>query len=122
MMRTRNGMTCMIKGIAMHELIHAAGFYHMHSHTQRDNYIRINYQNIPGNVAFAFSKYGSEMIDGFGTNFDYESVMMYDRKAFSTNGYDTITTLDSRYANVIGQRTRLSNGDITRLKNMYNCR
>lgn len=105
----------------MHELIHAAGFYHMQSHTQRDSFIRINYENIPSNVAFAFDKYGSDLIDGFGTSFDYESVMLYDRRAFSINGRDTITPIDSRYANVIGQRTRLSNGDITRLNNMYGC-
>ena len=121
-MRTRNGMTCMIKGIAMHELIHAAGFYHMQSHTKRDNYLRINFQNIHAKDAHNFKKYSSKIIDGFGTNFDYESVMMYDRRAFSKNGLDTITTLDPNYADVIGQRTKLSNGDITRLKKMYKCR
>ena len=121
-MRNTNGQTCMMKGIAMHEFIHAAGFYHMHSHTNRDSFIRVNYENIPANLAYAFNKYGSDTVDGFGTNFDYDSVMLYDKRAFSTNGRDTITTIDARYAYSIGQRSRLSNGDITRLKNMYNCR
>jgi hypothetical protein len=39
-------------GTIIHELLHALGFYHQQSATERDDYVRINWNNIePGNVS-----------------------------------------------------------------------
>ena len=37
---------CMYTGTAIHEIMHALGFYHEHTRTDRDNYIKVHWENI----------------------------------------------------------------------------
>nr|QNH72396.1 toxin candidate TRINITY_DN13064_c0_g1_i1 [Ceriantheomorphe brasiliensis] len=64
-----------------------------------------------------FQKYGN--INSLGEKYDYGSIMHYGKKAFSRNGMDTIKTLNGA---AIGQRARLSRGDIKQMNKMYNCK
>lgn len=113
------GSTCMFKGIIMHELNHALGFHHMQSATDRDNFVTVNFENIRDGAATNFAKYANTYISYFGTSFDIGSVMMYPRTAFSKNGLDTITTKNLADRDLIGQRVKMSVGDIQRLNKMY---
>lgn len=116
------GGSCVTNGIVIHELIHALGFYHMQSSPNRDNFVRINYENIESGMEHNFLRYDSNTVGLFSTTYDMESIMHYSRSAFSRNGRDTITTLNPNNQNRIGQRLRMSPGDISRIRNMYNCR
>ncbi|MDK2413033.1 M12 family metallopeptidase, partial [Aphanizomenon sp. 202] len=106
-------------GSTMHEMYHALGFYHEQSRYDRDNYVTIMWNNIQSGAEHNFDKYSSSYIGGFGEQYDYGSVMHYSAYAFSANGEKTIVTEDPNA--VIGQRQGLSDVDLRKLKNMYNC-
>lgn len=37
---------CLGKGVIMHQFMHTAGFSHEHTRSNRDNYVKINWENI----------------------------------------------------------------------------
>ncbi|KAG5669404.1 hypothetical protein PVAND_017291 [Polypedilum vanderplanki] len=108
-------------GVAIHEIIHALGFYHMHSHTQRDDYVQIKYQNIHFDDQHNFDKISRHEASSYATKYDYLSIMHYGPFYFSKNGGMTIVPKNSKYLDYIGQRSKMSPGDIKRLRNMYQC-
>ncbi|KAL6462068.1 hypothetical protein MHYP_G00302130 [Metynnis hypsauchen] len=112
---SRNG--CVYHGIAQHELNHALGFYHEHTRSDRDNYVRINWANIDPTMKYNFNK---ENTNNLNTPYDYSSVMHYGKTAFSINGQDTITPIPNPSVQ-IGQRVDLSAIDIKRINILYKC-
>jgi hypothetical protein len=83
---------CMRVGTIVHEFLHALGFYHQQSATERDDYVTIMWENIEDGHEHNFDKYSSDVITNFGTTYDYGSVMHYSAYAFSKNGEMTIVT------------------------------
>ena len=67
----------------MHELMHAAGFWHEQSRADRDDYITINWDNIKSGMEFNFLKYDLRKIDHLGAKYDTCSVMHYGAYAFA---------------------------------------
>lgn len=116
-----NSGTCVTNGVVVHELLHALGLYHMQSSSNRDEFVRINLENVLSGYEHNFLRYDSNTVGLFSTVYDYDSIMHYNRNAFSRNGRDTITAMNSANTSRIGQRNHLSSGDIMRLRNMYNC-
>ena len=60
-----------LPGTPIHELMHASGFFHEQSRTDRDDYVIINYDNIQPGYESNFDSYGPEDLDLLGTEYDY---------------------------------------------------
>ena len=75
----------------MHELMHAAGFWHEQSRADRDDYITINWANIQTGMEFNFLKYDLRKIDHLGAKYDTCSVMHYGAYAFAKVSGQNVT-------------------------------
>ncbi|CAI5454942.1 unnamed protein product [Caenorhabditis angaria] len=113
------GDGCIQKGIIIHELMHAVGFFHEQSRADRDEYVKINWSNVEAGLQDQFDKYSLSMIDHLGTKYDYGSVMHYAPTAFSKNGKPTIEPIEKDVE--IGQRLGFSENDIYKINMLYNC-
>jgi Astacin (Peptidase family M12A) len=108
-----NGCTT---GRAIHEIGHILGLWHEQSREDRDQYVKINWQNIDPGKKHNFDQ---QITDGDDIGpYDYSSIMHYPADAFSINGQPTIVPLKPG-AERMGQRVGLSNGDIAAVKQMY---
>ncbi|KAL7833732.1 hypothetical protein AOLI_G00286920 [Acnodon oligacanthus] len=108
---------CIYHNTVQHELLHALGFNHEQTRNDRDNHIRVVWENIIENMKHNFNKINTL---NQGTPYDYNSVMQYHRTAFSKNGQPTMIPIPN--SNVaIGQATQMSNNDIIRLQRLYQC-
>lgn len=112
------GSGCLKKGTIIHEFLHgtiwadfalknsqiwkifqkflificgaALGFYHMQSTYDRDDFVKIHYENIKPGQEGNFRKYTNTEVTQFNTNYDYSSVMHYGPYGFSKNNKPTI--------------------------------
>ncbi len=77
-----------------HEILHAAGVYHEQSRPDRDEYVKIHWDNIQKGAESNFKKmnYYAVMDD---TPYDYRSIMHYGGRDFGINNRPTITRLDT---------------------------
>ena len=75
-------------------------------------------QQFPG-TENNFDKLTANQEDLLGVAYDYGSVMHYGRTAFSVNGEETISPVDSNAQ--IGQRVELSESDRQKARNWLGC-
>ncbi|CAL8394437.1 meprin A subunit alpha [Gadus morhua] len=116
------GDGCDHKAVIEHELLHALGFYHEQSRTDRDDYVDIWLDQVIPGMEHNFNKYNDDFITDQNTAYDYESIMHY--RPFSFNKNDsapTVTTKIPAFFNIIGQYLDFSRLDVLRLNRMYNC-
>lgn len=71
----------------VHELCHAVGMYHEHQRMDRDNYIKVDLNNVEANSRSQFNKITTYIMSN---EFDWNSIMMYDSYTFSSNGSPTM--------------------------------
>ena len=112
-----NSPRCVKKGIVIHEMLHASGFFHQQSSSDRDEYVEIVWENISKGHESNFNKYNDSVVTDYGITYDYLSIMHYSRKAFSKNGNDTIVA--KKNTTQLGQREGFTEKDLLKLNRMY---
>ncbi|XP_066478313.1 meprin A subunit alpha-like [Tiliqua scincoides] len=116
------GEGCSKKAIVSHEILHALGFYHEQTRTDRDDYIKIWWNQVLPGEEHNFKKRGANRVTDLNTAYDYESIMHYGSFSFSKNrSLPTMTASIPKFNNIIGQRADFSTTDLERLNRMYNC-
>lgn len=110
--------------VIAHELCHTMGFHHEQERPDRDDFVVVNFENIPER---SHDQFNIARNDTIHTPYDYDSIMHYGACTFSncniclSSNEDcrTITTLDPSQQNNIGQRTHLSDNDIADMRAVY---
>ncbi|XP_060917704.1 bone morphogenetic protein 1-like isoform X4 [Labrus mixtus] len=118
------GKNCDKFGIVVHELGHVIGFWHEHTRPDRDQHVSIIRDNIQPGQEYNFLKMEPDEVDSLGEVYDFGSIMHYARNTFSRGIF--LDTILPRYdingvRPPIGQRTRLSKGDIAQARKLYKC-
>ncbi|KAL6461631.1 hypothetical protein MHYP_G00297750 [Metynnis hypsauchen] len=110
-----NRRGCIYHGVIQHELLHALGFDHEQTRSDRDQHVRILFQNIiPGHEG----NFRKIQTNNLRTPYDYSSIMHYGKYAFSRNRQPTIIPIPNPNV-AIGHATMMSRVDILRIKRLY---
>ncbi len=106
----------MPKDLIIHEILHAAGFWHEQSRSDRDRFIKINWENITDGMEHNFEKHTA---DGYKiAPYDLNSIMHYSGRAFSKNSLPTIVHVNTN--NIVnGGGGSLTNMDIDGINTLY---
>ncbi|HEX4924010.1 MAG TPA: M12 family metallopeptidase [Bdellovibrionales bacterium] len=104
----------------LHEVMHALGFVHEHSRTDRDDYLEINWENVQDEMKPQFAKVSPELMEPLrGAPFDYQSVMLYPPQLFAKRTNEE--TLRPKGGQRITPSTQgLSDEDIRRINRLFN--
>lgn len=116
------GFRCVHTDTAIHELLHALGFFHEQSRPDRDQYVTINTENIRPGYEEDFEISGISHEDGLGVKYDPESIMHFGRFAFSKNrrSLPTIVWKSDPNRQLGGKKMTVS--DILQLNLYYECK
>uniref|UniRef100_A0A672Z0V2 Metalloendopeptidase n=1 Tax=Sphaeramia orbicularis TaxID=375764 RepID=A0A672Z0V2_9TELE len=115
------GRNCDRLGTVEHEFLHALGFWHEQSRSDRDDYVDIMWDRIEPGKEHNFKTYDDTLSSALGVPYDYGSVMHYSKTAFNIGSEPTIVTKIPHFSDVIGQRMGFSSSDLTKLNRLYNC-
>uniref|UniRef100_A0A667XMC3 Metalloendopeptidase n=1 Tax=Myripristis murdjan TaxID=586833 RepID=A0A667XMC3_9TELE len=107
---------CVFQSVIQHELLHALGFNHEQTRSDRDQHVRILLQNVIRGQEHNFRRIRNSR--NLGTPYDYNSVMHYGRFAFSSNRQPTIVPVPNPNV-AIGRANQMSPTDILRVNRLY---
>jgi len=109
-------------GIIQHETLHVLGLYHEQSRPDRDDYVVIDYDNIPRKYWSQFMAMSESATTTYNVPYDFESVMHYPKNAFAIDPTKpTIRALvdGEPMEREMGQVVAPSEGDLIKVRKMY---
>ena len=102
----------------LHEWMHTIGFFHEQNREDRDQYLKIHWENIHEVHHFQFKKLPNDFMGIKGRPFDFQSIMLYSSLAFSLNGEDP--AMVTSQGELIPPSTQLlSEEDLARVNKAY---
>jgi len=113
------GSGCTRIGTVIHEILHALGFYHEQSRSDRNHFVEIFWENIPESAKRNFERQTVGGSDNLGTDYDFDGVMHYSNTAFG-NGKTTIKVIGDPNRR-LGQRNGMSSIDADQVNKLYEC-
>ncbi|XP_076825548.1 uncharacterized protein LOC143471085 isoform X1 [Clavelina lepadiformis] len=114
------GYSCEFWYTIAHELLHTFGFEHEHCRPDRDEYIKVNLDNIREGSELQYQKIPLKHALDLGSPYDFESLMHYGKYLFSKNFKPTMEPLPNHESKNWPDFTRsLSKEDINELNTLY---
>ncbi|XP_061433549.1 uncharacterized protein LOC133359160 isoform X3 [Lethenteron reissneri] len=111
------------KGVVLHEFMHALGFYHEHSRSDRDKYILVLSDNIKPEWKDAMVKtilHDTNRETNTTTPYDYSSITHYGMTAGSKDEHSpTMLPRDTSTMRRFGGGHTLSDGDVEKIEKMF---
>ncbi|XP_057698256.1 low choriolytic enzyme-like [Corythoichthys intestinalis] len=108
---------CLHHGTVLHVLLHALGFHHEQTRSDRDRHIKVLLENVQSGMEHNFRKIATL---NQGTPYDYNSVMQSHKYAFSKNNQPTMLPIPNSNVS-FGNAQKMSRNDIERLNKLYQC-
>uniref|UniRef100_A0A914XTL8 Metalloendopeptidase n=1 Tax=Panagrolaimus superbus TaxID=310955 RepID=A0A914XTL8_9BILA len=109
-------------GVAIHETLHALGLNHEQLRGDRDQFIKVNWENVnPQNYDF-FAIADSKQFTSYGVKYDFGSIMHYNQfiaSQFPNKPTMTAKVEPAKNNPLMGQRNTLSPKDIEIISKMY---
>ncbi|KAL5270042.1 hypothetical protein ACHWQZ_G003504 [Mnemiopsis leidyi] len=116
---TAVGRGCGSRGSVLHELLHLVGMWHTIARIDRDQHVRVNWDNMDLRYWRNFLREPRDYVTWYNEPYDLYSIMHYGRHQFSKNGLSVIVPLNDSVT--IGQRRGMSSGDRRLINKMYSC-
>ncbi|XP_055344966.1 astacin-like metalloprotease toxin 2 [Paramacrobiotus metropolitanus] len=102
----------------LHGFLHVLGFLHEHTRPDRDNYVNINWENIPEGFEHNYRKRGDDDVTVSGLPYDFSSLMHGEEYAYGLR-QPVMTPVNPNQK--LTKNLRLSDLDIKKILRVYGC-
>ncbi|GAV00590.1 hypothetical protein RvY_11416 [Ramazzottius varieornatus] len=114
------GVGCDDFGTIQHEVLHALGFWHEQSRSDRDQYVIIKWNNVINGTDN--SNFNAVRTDNLDMPYDYGSIMHYEWNAFAIDETKPTIVPKNPWPNArLGNRDVVSALDVLKINRLYNC-
>ncbi|UJR07801.1 hypothetical protein I4U23_012083 [Adineta vaga] len=115
---------CMTKDTVIHEFLHALGFNHEQTRPDRNQYIKVLYENVQPDQKHNYDISPAAAIQSAGLPYDFNSIMHYGFSDFTSNGLPVMVTVaddTKQWRYTMGTGNKLTESDLLKVKKIYGC-